>query len=76
MKKVYQNFEYESLTTDEKIVAELQLPDGKQIYEGMTQNTYLFVTEKGVLIKDVENLAEYFTYKWVKQSPNVKKTAF
>lgn len=51
-------------------------PDQKQIYEGMTQNTYLFVTEKGVLIKDIENIAEYFVHKWVKPNPLVRQKAF
>jgi hypothetical protein len=31
----------------------------------MTQNTYLYVTEKTVLIKDIENIAVYFMHKWV-----------
>ncbi len=30
----------------------------------MTQNTYLFVQEKGVLIKDIENISLYFSHKY------------
>lgn len=76
LKKVYQNFEYESLTLDEKIVADGVIEPDQKHYEGMTQNTYLFVTEKGVLLKDVENIAEYFVHKWVRPNPSVRPNAF
>lgn len=42
----------------------------------MTQNTYLFVTEKNVLLKDVENISEHFSHKWVRPNPKVREKAF
>lgn len=42
----------------------------------MTQNTYLFVQEKTVLIKDIENLSVYFSHKHCSPNPNIKLSAF
>lgn len=52
------------------------LPENNNIYEGMTQNTYLFVREKGVLLKDVENIAEHFMHKWIRQNARIRQKAF
>ena len=40
----------------------------------MTQNTYLFVQQKTVLIKDIQNLAAYFTHKFYQVNPNIKQS--
>lgn len=42
----------------------------------MTQNTYLFVQEKTVLIRDIENLSLYFSHKHCSPNPNIKVSAF
>ena len=42
----------------------------------MTQNTYLFVQEKTVLIKDIENLSLYFSHKHCSPNANIKPSAF
>ena len=41
----------------------------------MTQNTYLFVQEKTILTKDIENLALYFDHKYVENNSLVKEKA-
>lgn len=41
----------------------------------MTQNTYLFVQEKTILAKDIENLALYFDHKYVEKNGAVKEKA-
>lgn len=41
----------------------------------MTQNTYLFVQEKSVLVNDIENLSIYFENKYVESNPKVKEKA-
>lgn len=41
----------------------------------MTQNTYLFVQEKNVLLTDIENLALYFEDKYVEPNPKIKEKA-
>ena len=41
----------------------------------MTQNTYLFVQEKTVLSKDIENLTAYFLHSYVEPNPTIKKEA-
>ena len=41
----------------------------------MTQNTYLFVTERGILIKDIENISAFFIYKYVHPLPEVRANA-
>jgi len=38
----------------------------------MTQNTYLFVQEKTVLIRDIDNLSHYFTHKYCSPILNIK----
>lgn len=73
LKKTYQNFEYEHLIEEVIIVDETaNQPENHDAYQGMTQNTYLFVQEKNVLVKDIENLAIYFQNKYVQLNPNVK----
>ena len=52
------------------------LPEGQEIYEGMTQNTYLFVQEKTTLVKDIENMSIYFEHKYVHENPAVREKAF
>jgi hypothetical protein len=42
----------------------------------MTQNTYLFVQEKHVLIKDIENMSIYFSHKHCIKNEKVKQTSF
>lgn len=44
-------------------------------FQGMTQNTYLFVQEKNVLVKDIENLAIFFEHRFVAPNPAVKEHA-
>lgn len=73
LNKEYLHFEYSSLLSEEVIVGEV--PDDKLFYEGMTQNTYLFVTEKATLIKDIDNLSLFFIHKYVEPVPNIRLTA-
>lgn len=75
LKKIYQNFEYEQLIAEGVVKSETG-EDQKDIYEGMTQNTYLFVQEKTVLIRDIENLSLYFSHKHCAPNPNIKPAAF
>jgi hypothetical protein len=42
----------------------------------MTQNTYLFVQEKMVLIKDIENMSIYFLHKHCEKNPNINQIAY
>lgn len=39
----------------------------------MTQNTYLFVTEKATLVKDIDNLSAYFIHKYVQPVPGIRE---
>lgn len=57
------------------VTAELG-PQGDEIYEGMTQNTYLFVQEKTTLVKDIENMSIFFEHQSVQPNPQVKEQAF
>lgn len=42
----------------------------------MTQNTYLFVQEKVILMKDIENLSVYFQHKHCEPNPAVLIDAY
>lgn len=63
LKKTYQHFEYASLIGEGTVGEDPQQANIQDIYEGMTQNTYLFVQEKQTLIKDTENISIYFMHK-------------
>ena len=63
LKKTLQHFEYAALL-GEGTVGEVNPTGGEEIYEGMTQNTYLFVQEKHTLLKDTENISLYFRHKY------------
>lgn len=65
LKKTYQNFEYEHLIQEEIVIDQTATSTNDGAYQGMTQNTYLFVQEKNVLVKDIENLALFFENKYV-----------
>ncbi len=65
LKKTYQNFEYEHLIQEEIVIDQTATLSNDAAYQGMTQNTYLFVQEKNVLVKDIENLALFFENKYV-----------
>lgn len=52
-----------------------EVPDEKLVYEGMTQNTYLFVTEKATLIKDIDNLSTFFVHQYVEPVQNIRPAA-
>lgn len=75
LKKTYQHFEYTSLF-GEGTVGESPLQGGEEIYEGMTQNTYLFVQEKQTLLKDTENISLYFRHKYCEPVTGVNSEAF
>lgn len=62
LKKTYQHFEYADLK-GLGVVDGAEGSKDQQAYEGMTQNTYLFVQEKTILTKDIENLSLYFEHK-------------
>lgn len=51
-------------------------PSSQEIYEGMTQNTYLFVQEKKTVIKDIENISLYFTHKHCESNPQINTDAY
>lgn len=63
LKKTYQHFEYTELRGQGVVDGAEDLTE-QQAYEGMTQNTYLFVQEKNTLTKDVENMSLYFQHKY------------
>lgn len=54
LKKVYQNFSYESLET------KIDLQPTDVMTEGITQNKYTLIQEKDLLYSDVANLLVYF----------------
>jgi hypothetical protein len=62
LKKTYQLFEYAELRGEGVVDGAVDLQD-QQAFEGMTQNTYLFVQEKNTLTKDIENMSLYFQHK-------------
>ena len=63
LKKSYQNFQYESIASKEQIQAlQREQPPSENPYEGISQNTYLFVQEKDTLTTDIQNLCLYFRY--------------
>lgn len=64
LKKTYQHFEYASLIGEGTVGEHPPTSqNASDFYEGMTQNTYLFVQEKQTLIKDTENISLYFIHK-------------
>jgi hypothetical protein len=71
LKKTYQHFEYASLLGNGAVGTDDLLP-GQVAYEGMTQNTYLFVQEKQTLVKDTENISLYFSHKHCQKNPLVR----
>lgn len=52
LKKTYQHFEYADLR-GVGVVDGSEGSSTSEVYEGMTQNTYLFVQEKVILMKDI-----------------------
>ena len=54
LKKVYQNFSYDSLET------KIEILPNESITEGITQNSYLLIQEKELLYSDLNNLLIYF----------------
>ena len=73
LKKTYQHFTYTELSGEGVVDG---ADGGKDVYEGMTQNTYLFVQEKTTLIRDIDNLSLYFQHKHCTPLPQVKQAAF
>lgn len=73
LKKTYQHFTYAELAGEGFVDGG---ENNKDVYEGMTQNTYLFVQEKSTLIRDIENLSVYFQHKHCGFMPTVKEEAF
>lgn len=61
LKKVYQNFSYESLATIDIIPAE-------NVSEGINQNTYTLVQEKETLYSDINNLCIFFSKHFLSNS--------
>lgn len=57
----------EGIVIDETVTEEQD-----SAYQGMTQNTYLFVQEKNVLTKDIENLSIYFEHQYVQPNQAIK----
>lgn len=75
LKMSYQHFEYASLS-GQGVVGEKGEVGSQEIYEGMTQNTYLFVQEKQTLVKDAENNSLYFIHKHCQPNPHINPQAF
>jgi hypothetical protein len=73
LKKTYQHFEYAELRGEG--VVDGQEGQG-QTYEGMTQNTYLFVQEKTTLTKDTLNMSLYFLHRHCEPQAGVHEEAF
>ena len=77
LKKIYQHFEYASLINyrDSRDKQGHEGNEGKEAdaYEGMTQNTYLFVQEKQTLIQDTENISLYFRHKHCGPVPSMNE---
>ena len=76
-KNIYQNFSYESLI-DKTIISAESIKDHQnsgetQIHEEISQNTYLYVQEKDILLTDIKNICIYFHNKIVAKDENINE---